>query len=283
MEWVETTGKDIREAVTAALDLLGVDESDIEYEVVEEPKQGLFGRLKREARIRARVKPSIPRPKDSRRPRRQRERAPKRSDGTTAERQERRQAQKDVQAEGPVRKAPAKVVEDKVEESNAQGETVPLVEQAGAAQSFLAGLMREFQVPGQVSVQHIEDDNITVAVTGESNYGLLIGPKGLVMSSIQELTRASVQNKYRRANGRVFVDIGGFREKRRASLERFAIKVAEEVKASGKSRTLEPMNAADRKVVHDAMAEIDGVSTRSEGQEPRRYIVVGLAEDIQED
>lgn len=282
MEWVETTGKDIREALTAALDLLGVDESDIEYEVIEEAKQGLFGRLKREARIRARVKPSIPRPKDNRRPRRQRERAPRRNEGATAEKQERRPAQREVQSERPSRKAPTKVVEDKVEDSNTQVETVPLVEQAGAAQSFLAGLMREFQIPGQVSVQHIEDDNITVAVTGDSNYGLLIGPKGLVMSSIQELTRASVQNKYRRANGRVFVDIGGFREKRRASLERFAIKVAEEVISSGVSRTLEPMNSADRKVVHDAMAGIDGVSTRSEGQEPRRYIVVSVGEGDQE-
>src|SRR5687767_9053705 len=72
MEWVETTGKTIEEALDAALDQLGVDESDAEYEVVEEPKVGLFGRLRGEARIRARVRPTRPRPKDDRRDRRRR-------------------------------------------------------------------------------------------------------------------------------------------------------------------------------------------------------------------
>ena len=72
MEWVETTGRTIEDAKEAALDQLGVDESDAEFEVVEEPRAGLFGRLRSEARVRARVRPTAPRAKDDRRDRRRR-------------------------------------------------------------------------------------------------------------------------------------------------------------------------------------------------------------------
>src|SRR6478609_11186724 len=71
MQWVETTGRTIEDAKEAALDQLGIDESEAEFEVVEEPKTGLFGRPRGEARIRARVVPKAPRPKQERRPRRQ--------------------------------------------------------------------------------------------------------------------------------------------------------------------------------------------------------------------
>ena len=72
MEWVETTGRTVEEAKDAALDQLGVDEHDAEFELIEEPKFGLFGRLRAEARVRARVRPTTPRPKDDRRDRRKR-------------------------------------------------------------------------------------------------------------------------------------------------------------------------------------------------------------------
>ncbi|HET7523029.1 MAG TPA: Jag N-terminal domain-containing protein, partial [Acidimicrobiales bacterium] len=72
MEWVETTGKTLEEAREAALDQLGVDEIDAEFEVLEQPKAGLFGRVRGEARVRARVKPTAPRAKEDRRDRRRR-------------------------------------------------------------------------------------------------------------------------------------------------------------------------------------------------------------------
>ena len=70
MQWVEVTGRTVEEAKEAALDQLGVDEQDAEFEVLEEPKSGLFGRLRAEARVRARVIPTSPRPKVERRERR---------------------------------------------------------------------------------------------------------------------------------------------------------------------------------------------------------------------
>src|ERR1700722_11920554 len=66
MEWVETTGRTIEEAKEAALDQLGVDETDAEFVMVSEPRAGLFGRMRGEARVRARVRPTSPRPKRTR-------------------------------------------------------------------------------------------------------------------------------------------------------------------------------------------------------------------------
>ena len=68
MEWVETTANTVDEAIEQALDLLGVDERDAEIQVVSEPKMGLFGKLREEARVRARVRPQTQRPREDRRP-----------------------------------------------------------------------------------------------------------------------------------------------------------------------------------------------------------------------
>src|SRR5437762_11488999 len=83
MEWVETTGKTVEEAKEAALDQLGVHEDDAEFEVIESPRVGLFGRLRGEARVRARVRPTRPRAKAERRDRkRRRPDGPRRTDGS---------------------------------------------------------------------------------------------------------------------------------------------------------------------------------------------------------
>jgi spoIIIJ-associated protein len=70
------------------------------------------------------------------------------------------------------------------------------------------------------------------------------------------------------------VDVGGYRHKRREALERFARQVAEQVRAEGAPKALEPMTAADRKTVHDTINDIEGVSTTSEGEEPHRRVVI---------
>jgi spoIIIJ-associated protein len=88
------------------------------------------------------------------------------------------------------------------------------------------------------------------------------------------LTRTVVQRKTSASNGRLLVDVGGYRQKRKAALERFAQQLAAEVSATGTRKVLEPMNAADRKVVHDAVSDIDGVATASEGEEPYRRVVI---------
>ena len=141
----------------------------------------------------------------------------------------------------------------------------------------LTGLAEGFGVEADASVSM--DDDVMIGSVSGADLGLMVGPKGGTMHAIQELTRAAVQ---RRSDGRdtarVMVDVAGYRERRRAALADFAQTQADVVKAEGVELALEPMGSADRKAVHDAIVEIDGVRSISEGDEPRRRVVL-LPED----
>jgi spoIIIJ-associated protein len=139
---------------------------------------------------------------------------------------------------------------------------------------FLTGLVDAFGLEASVETDSIDEDTTEVRVEG-SDLGLLVGPKGNTLTAIQELSRTVVHRRVPgTAAGRVRLDVAGYRQRRREALERFTQSVADEVKASGVQKALEPMNPADRKVVHDTVNEIDGVSTISEGEEPRRRVVI---------
>jgi spoIIIJ-associated protein len=146
-------------------------------------------------------------------------------------------------------------------------------EEAEAAKEFLVGLLDALDADATVSSRIVEDETIEVAVTGD-DLGLLIGPKGQTLASVQDLTRTVVQRRLGGRHGRLLVDVAEYRRKRRAALERFSTDVAEQVRATGVAKTLEPMSAADRKIVHDTVNEIDGVSTTSEGEEPHRRVAI---------
>jgi spoIIIJ-associated protein len=312
MEWVETTGRTIDEAKDTALDQLGVDEQDAEFEVLEEPRTGLFGRTRGEARVRARVRPTQPRPKAERRERRGRQGKSGKPDGARTPRERAKTgsaATKDATtattatddiadptpatvavstpAEGERRERPprrggrgsrstsgrataATDDEEKIEMSESE-----LVEQGEVVKGFLVDLLDAFGLDGDVSVGTVPDDGaVELAVTGE-DLGLLIGPKGQTLQAVQELSRSVLQrNKPGETHARVRVDVGGYRERRKAALERFARDIADQVKASGTQKALEPMSPPDRKVVHDTINEIDGVTTISEGEDSRRRVVI---------
>jgi len=122
----------------------------------------------------------------------------------------------------------------------------------------------------------VDDETIELDVVSESSdLGLLIGPKGQTLSSVHELARAVLQRRAPgRHDGRVRIDIGGYRHRRREALARFVQDQATAVVESGVSRALEPMNAVDRKVVHDTVNEMEGVSTISEGLDPDHRVVI---------
>lgn len=255
MEWVETTGRTVEEAKDAALDQLGVDESDAEFEVLEEPKSGLFGRLRQEARVRARVRPTRPRPKLDRRERRRRG-----GDGDGAGTSE-TASPKAAPAPSAPKTTGAKPMQE-----------LDLDTQAALVRSFIEGLLDAFDVEAQVRIDLVDEETIEAHVDG-SDVGLLIGPKGNTLHAVQELARAILQ-KDGPGGARLRIDVGGYRERRREALERFTRQVAEQVLASGTPASLEPMSPADRKVVHDTVNEIAGIHTTSEGEEPRRRVVI---------
>jgi spoIIIJ-associated protein len=150
---------------------------------------------------------------------------------------------------------------------------VSVAEQGELAREFVAGVVEAFGLDAAVAVAEVDDETVEVSVTGE-DLGLLIGPKGQTLSALQELARTVVQRNVAGRYARLHVDVAGYRQKRREALERFTRQVAEQVVSSGTRRVLEPMNPADRKVVHDTVNEIDGVATTSEGEEPRRRVVI---------
>lgn len=288
MEWVETTGKTIEEALDAALDQLGVDESDAEFEVLEEPKVGLFGRVRGEARLRARVRPTRPRPKDDRRDRRRRKpEAPREGgepagesragqDGGEAAVKEvaspRGEGRRSVHTDAREREEEGDGMTDEFE-APGRGVDVPMEEQGEVAVSFLQGLVSSFDVEAEVDSRILDEESFEVSIRGE-DLGLLIGPKGATMNALQDLTRTVVQRKTSARRGRLLLDVAGYRERRKEALERFAHAAAERVLATGARVVLEPMNASDRKVVHDTVNAIAGVATVSEGEDPRRRVVL---------
>ena len=283
MDWVETTGKSIEEATDRALAHLGVHRDDAEVEVIEEPKAGLFGRVRGEARVRARVRPSGPRPKRSRRSGGREERprsGPSRSDkprtpkGASEPRREREKSGTRHQSEGAVKTAPRTAKSPSKEDNMAEG--ISLAEQGSIAREFLEGLLASMNIQAEITVKELDEETVELSVNANppTELGVLVGPRGTTLQALQEVTRTVVQAKSPSRTDRILVDVAQYRERRVAALGRFAQQVAVEVVNTGEERALEPMSAADRKAVHDALSENPDVVTRSEGDDPRRFVVV---------
>ena len=300
MEWVETTAKTVDEARDAALDQLGVDADDAEFEIVEEPRPGLFGRMRGEARVRARVKPAQVRPKQDRRRRSRSDKNARRKKSSGGD----ASTQKDTAAaasEDTVRddrsdtapttttseersrsSAPKKNSNRSRTESASQETTmsnddrpesnVTPDEVGAAAVQFMEGLTEAFGRTATVDL-HVDGIELDVNLHGEE-LGLMVGPGGRTLNAVQDLARVAAQRRLGDHDTRLRIDVAGYRERRKVALGGFARKVAAEVRDSGEARSMEPMASADRKVVHDVLNEEEGVTTRSVGEDPNRRIVV---------
>lgn len=311
MEWVETTAKTIEAAREAALDQLGVGADEAEFDVIEEPRPGLFGRMRGEARLRARVRPTQARPKQERR--RKGARADKSTGARNADSSASQDTSDDTSADdgspettldtpsaseptapsrsrrpSAARPSPAsnsattgaasstkqrKQNEEHTMSNDDRPESTVTPEEVGdAAVAFMDGLTAAFGVEG-TSTLRVDDLELRVDVAG-SELGLLVGPGGRTLNAIQDLARVSAQRRLGDHETRLRIDVAGYRERREAALASFARDVAEQVRSSGTARSLEPMSSSDRKVVHDVLNDEDGVSSRSVGEDPDRRIVV---------
>ncbi len=292
MEWVETTGKTIEEARELALDQLGVDASEAEFETLEEPKSGLFGRTRGVARVRARVSPLTPRPKTERRRRPKKGGEGGNSSGSEAPRNEARPAKAPAKkapakkAAAPAAAAPADVSDNGVEQADeraprggrredrdAPREQMDGAEQISVLEDFLVELAKGFGLDATAS-STLEDGELRVNLTGDS-LGLLVGPRLATLDAIQEIGRNALQ---RQAAGReyakVIVDVADIRQRRTAALTEFVTGAAEKVREDDAVVVFEVMSSVDRKQVHDVASELDGVRSASEGEDPRRRVVL---------
>ena len=308
MEWIETTGSTVDEAKDRALDRLGIAEDDMQFEIIEEGSNSLFRLKRKEARLRARVKPLNTRPKFDRRPRNKKQgRSAK--NNNAPEKVKNNKPSKNVKKDNPRENNKKNVNNNKTDKNAANTrkkrdtdikstkkgssktdsgarsrgkETVEknkmnLEEQAEITEDFVSGLLERMDLQARV-VSSIEDNRAVVQAQG-LNLGLAIGPRGETVRAITQLAHTMIQRlSDGEAEGKLTVDIGGYRERRRTFLAEFAVNQANEVIEDGNSVALDPMNASDRKVVHDAVSDIEGVTTRSEGSDYDRHVVITVDE-----
>ena len=283
MEWVETTAKTIEAAREAALDQLGVGADEAEFDVLEEPRPGLFGRSRGEARLRARVRPTPVRPKQERRRKGRSDKSSATSSPASTDEADLIESS-DQTPDTPSSPAPSRSPrrssnnrtqqneEKKMSTDERPQSTVSPDEVGAAAVAFMDGLTQAFGVDG-TSTLRVDGLELEVNVNG-SELGLLVGPSGRTLNAIQDLARVSAQRRLGDHETRLRIDVAGYRERREAALASFAQDVAEQVRATGTARSLEPMSSSDRKVVHDVLNDEEGVSSRSVGEDPDRRIIV---------
>ena len=161
---------------------------------------------------------------------------------------------------------------DREHEADAERDTEATPEAVAAtADEFLRGLVEAMDLEAEVT-SRVEEGRALLDVTGR-DLGALIGRRGQTLDALQELVRTVVQRRLR-SRVRLLVDIEGYRARRRASLADYARAMANRARERGTEIELEPMNAYERKIVHDAIAEVDGASSFSEGEEPNRKVIV---------
>ena len=159
-----------------------------------------------------------------------------------------------------------------MEHDRPQSDVTPQ-EVGDAAVAFMTQLTEAFGIDGATTELTVDGTDLDVRVTG-TELGLMVGPGGRTLTAIQDLVRVAAQRRLGDHETRLRIDVGGYREKRRVALEGFAAKVAAQVIETGTPKALEPMPSSDRKAVHDAIIEIDGVTSHSEGEDPSRRVVI---------
>jgi spoIIIJ-associated protein len=145
------------------------------------------------------------------------------------------------------------------------------VVESNEASKFLGSIIENMGIDVNLTVSE-NDECVYVEVDG-ADAKTVIGKRGQTLDSIQYLTNL-VMNKDRDQYRRVIIDVEGYRSRREKTLEQLAAKLARKALKSGRSVRLEPMNPYERKVIHATLQKVDGVTTRSEGEEPYRRVII---------
>lgn len=195
------TGKTVEEAMQAAVQTFGVEESKISFVIIEEPKKGFLGRLKGEARINAVYNPT----------------------------------------------------------------------KTEIAVEYLKKILDKLGISYDIDVVESED-NTAINIEGE-DVGAIIGRRGETLDAIQYIVSMAA-NRGSQSYHRIVLDSSGYREKRKNTIIELATKISNSVLKKGRSSALEPMNPYERRIIHSTVSEIEGVYSRSVGEEPFRKVVI---------
>jgi spoIIIJ-associated protein len=147
-----------------------------------------------------------------------------------------------------------------------------LVQEGDVAGDYLERLLDLVDYDGDIDLD-VEAGRAMVSIDGGADLAKLVGARGEVLEALQELTRLAVQQQTG-ARSRLMLDVAQWRAGRRNDLSELGRSIAEQVRDAGEPVRLQPMTPFERKIVHDAVAEADGVRSESEGEEPQRRVVV---------
>lgn len=200
------SAKSLDDAKAMAAEYFGVDESEISFTILAEPKKSIFGMLRSEAKVQAEYTP------------------------------------------------PA----------------VPLTK-AEIAQNYVKSVLDKMGINSDSTIE--ESENGAVITFNGDNSGAVIGRHGETLDALQYLA-SMICNKGDKEYYRITLDSCGYRAKRKQALEELAAKISKSVIKSGRSTALEPMNPYERRIIHSAVSEIEGVSSRSVGEEPYRKVII---------
>lgn len=290
MEYIEVTGKSVEEAITNACTKLGIPSDKLDYEVIDKGNSGFLGIFNsKPAKIKAREKQeepevkSVETPKKSEEPVHVEKKFEKKTDDLKKA-EPKKEFKSEPKKEFKKEHKPAdnyKNAEVKeATKAEAQPKEEPFTEEQKEVirkdiKAFLDSMFGAMSMEVKADITFDDEENsVNVDLSGD-NMGVLIGKRGQTLDSIQYLT-SLVINKNSEKYVRVKLDTENYRKRRKETLESLAKNIAYKVKRSRRPVSLEPMNPYERRIIHSALQADKFVSTRSEGEEPFRHVVVYL-------
>lgn len=264
MREIESSGDSVDEAIAVALEKLGVEREDVEVQVIDAGSRGLLGIGSRPARVRLVLTAEI---EPEREPASFAETAAVSEPAPMAEVEEEAEAEEEEEEELPVEEpAVPTTIEDELQRV------------APVARQTLEELLEKMGIQAHVEdyVRHPEDQEdyhkLVLNIVGQ-DLGVLIGRRGETLEALQFITRLVVGREVeRRVN--LVVDVEGYRARRERSLRQLAQRMAERAVATGRRQVLEPMPAAERRIVHVALRDNTQVATESIGQDENRKVTI---------
>lgn len=238
------TGKTVDEAIEAACAALGCERSEIEFEILALAKKSFFGLRTTPAQVKVTWEDGTPEPRANRP----------------------QEGRREKKAEKPAEKKP----EPRAEKP--KNEPKPEKPKAELAAAYLTEVIKAMEVKDFTITPKMREDTLVLLIEG-SDLGVVIGRRGETLDSLQVLTGLAA-NRGEGEYVRVNLDSGNFREKRTKTLEELAVKMAKNAVRTGRSTTLEPMNPYDRRIIHAAVAGVEGAASTSIGEEPNRRVVI---------
>ena len=299
MKQYEFSARTEDEAVEMGLQELGVSIADVDVQVVEEGSKGLFGLFgSRPVKVRLTLKDAEEDPladlledkpakkeekkavkaekKTEKKAEKAEEKAEKKAEKKPEKKAEKAEKKAEPKAEPAEEKKAAPKPEirpmEKPEVTMIPAEELAADSPAGIAHAFLMELTKLMGVDVTIDMGTDAEGNVFGYINGDT-LGILIGRRGETLDAVQYLTSLKV-NRGREGYTRVTLDTENYRAKREDTLIRLANRMANRALRTGRKVSLEPMNPYERRIIHYALQQTDGVDTHSEGEEPNRHVVI---------